>query len=59
MTYKGNHFKICPSTSAIICAPQTGEVPQEDDWSFVDLDLLSDEDVQFLAENLQPTHTKN
>lgn len=52
MTYKGNHFKICPSTSAIICAPQTGEEPQDDDWSFVDLNLLSDEDVQFLAENL-------
>ena len=50
MIYNGNHFKLDPTTSAIVCAPVTGTEPQDEDWCHVDLELLSDEDVKFLAE---------
>jgi hypothetical protein len=50
LTYKGNHFKIDPTTSAIVCAPVTGTEPQDDDWCYVDLNLLADEDVEVLSQ---------
>ena len=50
LIYKGNLFQINNETGALEVAPLLANGTASEDWCYVDLNLLSDEDVEVLSQ---------